>query len=267
MKQLTLKESQSIQLELMREIHRVCEDNDITYYLIAGSCLGAVRHGGFIPWDDDIDIGMFRKDYERFCSIFNEKMSTDKYFLQNFKTDPNVHFALSRICIKGTFYSNERTNDKDICHNAYIDLFPLDNVPNGAMQRKVQNVVLKLLKYMVCSKSLKFTKKSSMLFFGVLKGMLCFVPLRNLQVLRDKTMKFYQGKKVGCVCSFASKYAFKKQTMPIEFYGNPIKRKFEDYTFNVPAQTEAYLTHLYGDNYMKLPPVEKRVLPHPIYLI
>ena len=85
MKKLTLKESQALQLNLMKEIHKVCEENKITYYLIAGSCLGAVRHGGFIPWDDDIDIGMFRKDYEKFCLIFDEKMNTDKYFLRECK--------------------------------------------------------------------------------------------------------------------------------------------------------------------------------------
>ena len=266
MKKLTLKESQALQLNLMKEIHKVCEENKITYYLIAGSCLGAVRHGGFIPWDDDIDIGMFRKDYEKFCLIFDEKMNTDKYFLQNFKTDPNVHFALSRVCIKGTFYSNKRTDEKDICHNAYIDLFPLDNVPDNSFLSSLQSCLYYLVKLFIVAKTLKFDKIHSVIFFGLLKVGLCFVPLRGLHVLRICIMKFFENISTKEVCSLASKYSCKKQTMPIQYYQPPVRLSFEGNMFNVPAKTDKYLSHLYGEHFMELPPVEKRVKPHPIFI-
>ena len=267
MKQLRLKESQSIQLELMKEIHMVCKENKIKYYLIAGSCLGAVRHKGFIPWDDDIDIGMRRLDYEKFAEIFDEKMNTKKYFLQNYRTDPNVHFALSRVCIKGTYYYNERTKDKDINHCAYIDLFPLDNVPNSLFFRWLQHTIYYILHLIIASHTLRFKKKLSKIFFGIVKMMTCIVPLRKFQEMRDKTMSRYKNKEVNSVCSLASKYNYKKQTMPIAFYGIPKLMQFEDSEFNCPTLASDYLTHLYGSDFMKLPQESKRVKPHPIYLV
>ena len=266
MKKLSLKESQGLQIELMKQIHNVCEINGITYYLIAGSCLGAIRHGGFIPWDDDIDIGMMRSDYEKFIQVFSSSMNEEKYHLQNYRTEPKVHFALSRICIKGTYYYNEKTEKMDINHSAYIDLFPLDNVPDNSISRKIQHYCYYLLKLLIVSRTQKFQKKKSIIFFSFMRLIAKLFPLNTLHKYRDYIMSLYKNNQTKCVCSIASKYSHKKQTISRKIYGNPHKVKFEDTYFNVPENTDAYLRQLYGKNYMQLPPVEKRVEPHPIFI-
>ena len=124
MERLSLREVQLMQLELMRQIDRICKKHNIVYYVIAGSCLGAVRHRGFIPWDDDIDIAMMRSEYERFAKIFDEEFDTEKYFLQNYDSDKKFIPALSRICIKGTFVDLKCEKHHKTCKNTYVDLFP-----------------------------------------------------------------------------------------------------------------------------------------------
>ena len=99
---MEIRELQLLQLDVMKEIHEVCIKHKIEYYLIAGSVLGAVRHGGFIPWDDDIDIAMMRSQYDEFRSVFYEEFDQTKYFLQDYDTDNEHRPALMRLCIKGT---------------------------------------------------------------------------------------------------------------------------------------------------------------------
>lgn len=263
---MTLREAQLMQLQVMKIIHNICVQNNLKYFLICGSCLGAVRHGGFIPWDDDIDIGMLREDYDKFCKHFNEWFDTNKYFLQNIHTDSNIHFALSRVCIKGTVYENKRVEGKDICENAYIDVFPIDNVPDDVKSRKKHAKALLWLKYIVCSRTMNFEKFSSKLFFGFLRIISYTRPLKYWQTLREQTFKKYSNTKTTCVSSLASKYGYWKQTINRESYGNPVLHTFEDTEFYVPEKYTEYLTHLFGSRYMELPPEEKRVKPHPIYI-
>lgn len=159
---LTLRESQLLQLDVMKMIHEVCVKENITYYLIAGCLLGAVRHGGFIPWDDDIDIGMPRKDYEKFKEVFYNHFSNEDYFLQDWTTDKYYSHSLMRLCIKNTIV--DKTVEKHLknCKNRYIDIFPLDNAPADLNAQKQQEKDIKLYRNLILWQNYRVYKENGM---------------------------------------------------------------------------------------------------------
>lgn len=130
-----LRKVQLTQLEIAKEIRRVCEENGIRYYLAAGTFLGAVRHGGFIPWDDDMDIGMLREDYEKFCRIAPEKLKPE-YTFQNWYTDPNYSLPFGKVLKRNTLYLEGKKSRQLKENGFYVDIFPVDNVPQEKESRE-----------------------------------------------------------------------------------------------------------------------------------
>lgn len=127
-----MKQVELLQLDakaIISEIDRICRANDIGYFICGGTMLGYVRHGGFIPWDDDMDIGMLRADYERFLEAASEQLDTERFFLQTRESDPNIPYLFSKVRMKNseyiTKYNEFRDFDKGIC----VDVFPFDRVP------------------------------------------------------------------------------------------------------------------------------------------
>lgn len=269
MEKMSLSQVQAMQLNLMKKVDKFCSDNQITYYLIAGSCLGAIRHSGFIPWDDDIDLGMMRKDYDRFIKLFYSTFSDKEYFLQNYNSDPNFSLALSRICIRGTYVDVPSERYLDVCKNTYIDVFPLDNVPDDDKLRLRQHKVLYRIDRLIGLKNFHIYRNSlSEIIVKYLVSMILKVfPLKYLQNRRIQEMTKYDGTDTNFVCSTTSKYGYRKQVMEKKLYGVPAKCNFEGEIFNVPAKTHEYLTHLYGPNYMSIPPENRREKPNDVYQI
>ena len=268
-RKMQLRELQLMQLEVMKELHIACVKNGIKYYLIAGSLLGAVRHEGFIPWDDDIDIAMMRTDFEKFKIVFSQIMDTNKYFLQHYDTDMDFRPALMRLCIKGTYLDFSCESHWKYCKNTYIDIFPLDNVPDNESERITQEKDLKRMDKLIRTKLYRIHKKNTqttIIIKKILSFILSFYSLKSIQNKIVSIMTRYAGTHTRCVCSMASHYSYKKQTMPVEYYGEPVLRKFEDTEFYTPAMTNEYLQHLYGSNYMQIPPRTKRDLPNDVYI-
>lgn len=124
-------------LDIMSEVDRICSENSIGYSLIGGSMIGAVRHHGFIPWDDDMDIGMLRQDYEKFISICESRLDK-KYFLQTYDSDPKYNYGYAKMLLNGTElveFGHERTKYRK---GIFVDIFPFDTVPNNIGERKKQ---------------------------------------------------------------------------------------------------------------------------------
>lgn len=270
MKKISLRELQMMQLTTMKEIHVFCTTHHINYYIIGGTLLGAIRHNGFIPWDDDIDIAMMRKDYDRFVELFSKEGNKEKYFLQNYSSEKNFQPALSRVCIKDTYMDVPAEHHLNICKNTYIDVFPLDNVPDSLDERELQRKDLLNVDKM-------FERKLGRVyvpgFLGWKKIMKCiisasmfYIPYSKLQARRVLIMKRFSDSKTECVCSTVSQYGYNRQIMDRRIYGTPTLYRFEDTELYGPEKYDAYLTQLYGKNYMQIPPENKRVKPHDVYL-
>lgn len=270
MKRITTRELQLIQLAAMKDIHRFCVLHNISYYIIGGTLLGAIRHNGFIPWDDDIDIAMMRADYEQFISLFPLKCESDKYFLQNYASEKQFQPALSRVCIKGTYVDVPAERHLKICKNTYIDIFPLDNVPDSIQQRNKQKLDLMRIDRIFELKLGRIYNKGFMGWKIAAKRLISLsmsvIPFSVLQNKRVSVMKRFESQNTKCVCSTVSQYGYNRQIIDREIYGIPKLYKFEDTEFYGPECFDLYLTHIYGNNYMIIPPVDKRVKPHDAYL-
>lgn len=245
-----VKELQGVLLQMLKDIDAVCRENAISYQLFAGSALGAVRHHGFIPWDDDLDIAMPREDYERFLSIAGEQLDREKYYLQKEFSDHYGMFS-SKLRLNGTTYMERYIpRDKQMHQGIFIDVFPLDNLSDKALTAKLQFYASKVViakslrKRGYASDSLK--KKAFMLFCAILPR----TPfLRFAQRKRDVDSKnihsFFGGS------SKFSKSIYPRSVLLTE------RIPFEDGEFPVSLEYDTLLTIQYGD-YMTLPDEKDR---------
>lgn len=249
-----------VQLEIMDEVHRICEEERITYYLIAGTLLGAVRHGGFIPWDLDIDIAMPREDYERFKDVCKQQLKYPYTYLDytNCPVFFRPHALISRADTKISI-KYDGVNPKLLDLGIYIDIFPLDNAPDESeLQKKQAKSLLRIrkIKSIRIPYSYSFKKWKRFAHYAV-SAMLSWIPVRAINDYEQKLMKKYRYRNTECICSMGSQYAYGKQCMNREIYGDPALLDFEGRKYYAPAKYKEYLTRLYGD-YMVLPPEEKR---------
>ena len=124
-------------LSIIKDIDKICRENNIEYYLLYGSCLGAVRHKGFIPWDDDMDIGMTDENYFKFLDVCEREFDKDKYFIQNIKTEKNFYLSFTKVRDITTTLVEEENKDMNVTYGVYIDVFPLVGVPKNKFKRKI----------------------------------------------------------------------------------------------------------------------------------
>lgn len=258
-----VRKYQMAQLELMDVTDQVCRELGIVYYLIGGTLLGAVRHGGFIPWDADIDIAMKRADYEKFREYWLKKNSS-RYFYQDHTTEANHLSPHAILRIRGTHVvmKGRRTERYQPAHDGiYLDIFPLDEPPaDRKLQEKQMQQIRRIKRVMELKAAYTYGKAT-----GALKRLakrlvqLLLVPVTLTMLNRrlHAVMQRHHGCGSGYLVSMASHYSYWKQLMKQEIYGEPVPIRFEDRMYLAPACPDAYLTQLYR-NYMELPPEEKR---------
>ena len=266
MRLMQIKEVQTLLLDLMKEVHDFLKKNNLQYYLLGGSALGAVRHNGFIPWDDDIDIGMMRSDYERFLQISDSFNS--KFEIVNFSKSNKCDYGLTRIYISNTYIDNPVVAKTKLDTRLYFDVFPIDNVPDeNVLLNKYETAVKKKKRIIQYLDLRNYGDSKPKLFFKKLVS-LCLSPFRK-RILSsfDKLQKKYQHSATVRVCSLCSQYSFNKQVMARTIYGAPTLHKFEDVDLFIPEKINDYLTTLFGSDYMELPPEHKRRKGFDIYIL
>ncbi len=255
-----LRKLQLIELDILKEVDRICKKNKITYYLGEGSLLGAIRHNGFIPWDDDIDVIMMREEYEKFLKVAPKELKK-QYSLQHSTTIKNYWSPYMKVRFLDTsFYRQSHIKHLTKDNGPDLDIFPIDNVPKlNSFKQKMQANEIKILRKAISYK-LKVYKPKRLIHY-IIKYTFGLLSINKLHKMLDKTFKKYNNPNNKYAVNLASYYDYRRETSPKEWYGKPRMVRFEDKEFPVPSEAEKLLTLIYGD-YMILPPVEKRVIKH-----
>lgn len=261
-----LQKLQKIELKILADVDKICDENNLTYYIIGGTLLGAVRHGGFIPWDDDIDIVMYREDYNKLIEIL-QKAHKDKYFIQTFDTDPYYTRYVAKVRLKGTVLIEKSQSKSKSKGGVYIDIFPLDNVRHrDSIDLRLRGMMVRCL---FAYKTIRYhsessTSKIKLFLSKFLRIITYLLPRKFANRLFDYVCSKDNGKNCKYTTNFASHYKWKKQMFGNEVYGDGCRLNFEGYSFNAPKDYNKVLEQIFGKDYMKLPPEEKRIC-HNIY--
>lgn len=261
-------EIKKIEIEMLGEFVRVCEKLNLQYYIIGGTLLGAIRHQGFIPWDDDIDIGMPRCDYE----IFVEKakdMINEPIFMQNYRTDQHMIFPFTKLRNSNTTYIERRSKYSKMNQGVWIDIFPLDYYEKSVFKRKLKEFYVAVVNMRIGEEQFFEREKKRSLTKKVLRE-ICLKMLRirfsTLQMAVKKVDNVYSSSSKSNMLINNSGVYGKKEVMPEGWFGKGCKVNFENMELIAPVEYDLYLKNLYGD-YMTPPPKEKRISVHDIEVI
>lgn len=258
-----LKKIQNLELEALGEIIHVCQICNIEYFIIAGTALGAIRHQGFIPWDDDIDVGMTRENYRRFLEEA-PKILPEKYYLQTPYNDKKNPYFYSKLRINGTKFIEYCNHRIDMNHGVYVDIFPFDEVPDDELLNKKQfDTVQRLIRIFSLRQSPDVSVEPKSLMEKIravfrISIYLCarIIPYNYLRDKLENKITKYNGtnqKAVACL-NFPKRktqYILKSDLYPLTTH------TFDGLQVNIPSNYDAYLTTQYND-YMKLPPEDQR---------
>lgn len=255
MDQKTLRKLQMIELEMLREVDRICRENDISYILDGGTMLGAVRHNGFIPWDDDVDVRMLRENYDRFCEICRTELDK-RYFLQTYQTDSGYRWGYARILKNGTIFKRKGQHEMTARNGVFIDIFPDDNLPVDFWGKRVCNSISWLCRKLLYSEvgALNKSKFVSWIGFNFLNMFPKNWGHKGMEYLTRK----YQDKETPYIRCLSWGAKFESRGFQRKWHDETAEYIFEGLKVRGPADARGYLSHIFGEDYMKLPSEEKR---------
>lgn len=254
-----LRSLQLVELDIIKLFAEICEKHGLRYYMVGGTMLGAIRHKGFIPWDDDMDVGMPRPDYERFIQIVRSELPPGYDFL-NYKQDKDYKRYFSRLVDTNVVVHNA-SNTKTILENAWLDIFPFDGMPEGNFRRHLHfwhMTFWRVLYHASCFEELVNLNRPGRPLYQRL--IIKFISVTHLGARMD-TKKLMRRMEKGLM-----RYSYDSSSHMVSFFGAYMLREivdkkllgrgkkypFETLMLNGPEQYDAFLTHFYGD-YMTPP--------------
>ena len=250
----TVRDVQEKILKIMKYIDKLCRENDIVYYIMGGTALGAVRHGGFIPWDDDLDIFMTPDQYQKFKRVF-DKQESDTFIIQEWRTTPN-YLEYAKVRMNGTTFIEEVFKDrKDMHQGIYVDIMILHKVPDNRLVQKVVYYESKFVTlYALSQRNWKPKSKGQAVILKSLK----FLPCKLMAKLCYKKIYKYDDLKDNFkYCYWITPAKFKSGIFDKSFFETPVDVPFEDTKILGSEKIKEYLSYRYGD-YMKLPSKEQQ---------
>lgn len=271
----TLRRLQLVELDILKKFDRMCEKHGLEYFAAYGTVLGAVRHQGFIPWDDDIDVGMPRKDYERLAELVPLEFG-DEYSLLNGQIDPRYPFMTSRIMKKGTEFRMYSMKDLPCDLGIFLDIFCFDTIPDNVREQKklarscwiiekmciLRNTPFPNLPYRGAKRALTYAA------CGVGSIVMKVFPRKKLHEWMQSSARRYEGSDTRFIgCPFGLKPF--ESIYPVDMV-YPLKRmKFEDMDIPMPNDPHAMLKQIYGDTYMTPPPEGRRsyIIPYKLSFV
>jgi lipopolysaccharide cholinephosphotransferase len=262
---------QLTQLRILKDFMKFCGDNKLRYFIGGGALIGVLRHKGFIPWDDDIDIAMPRPDYDKFISLQNK--FPNGYSLTNHDTDKNWQFNFSQF-VDDTSEIIVHMNEEPRHCKVWIDIFPMDGTPNNPLLRWLHIKHIMWYRYLIQIPNLRTQvdthKVGRPWYEKLIIKCLHYLPIGNLINVdkelnnMERSLTKYDYDKSLYVGDMLGKYR-EKEIVPKSYWGTGVMLPFEDIDVPCPSNYDALLTHIYG-NYMQMPPVDQRV-SHDIEII
>lgn len=257
--QQELRQLQNIELEMLIELDRICRKCGIKYSLDGGTLLGAVRHKGFIPWDDDIDVIMLREEYVKFRKSCKEDLDRSRFFFQDYRTDPNYRWGYAKLRRKNTKFI--RLGQEHLKQNSgvFIDIFVVDNVPDGYLTRRIHHFLCFLIRKTLYSEVGKENEKNPL--SRAIYQCMSKIPRNAAFHVRNCLAAPLSRKRTELISHYTLEYPKQcRYGLPRECFDKMIELEFEGRKFPCFQKYDLYLSTYYGD-YMTLPPKEKRV-PH-----
>ncbi|GFI01229.1 hypothetical protein IMSAGC005_00051 [Lachnospiraceae bacterium] len=255
-----LRKLQMIELELLQEIDRICRKHNIHYNIIAGTLLGAVRHGGFIPWDDDADVALLRPEYEKFCKVCELELDKERFYFQDHKNTSGYRWGYGKLRRKNTVFLREYQEHMPYEQGVFIDIFPLDYAPNNYYVRCFHNFKCFIYRKFFWSEVGKAADKKK--FMRGIYRMMSKVPEIKLKSSFNRFVKKSNKKRTNWVRILTFPTPNKKYGYLVKWYEESSDIVFEGVAFSGIKDYDAYLSFKFG-NYMELPPKENRKV-HPV---
>lgn len=260
----TFKKIHNIELEMLKEVDRICRKYDIVYELDGGTLLGAVRYGGFIPWDDDVDIRMLRRDYDRFSKVCQSEFG-DRYFWQTYRTDSKYRWGYGRVLKNDTVFLREEHEMLKCRNGIFLDIFPCDNMPEKGLNKVLFN--LRSFGARKISYSIVGAKYEKNILKKMGYKFLTFIPMKVAAWEYDRLAKKYSKIETKFVRTTGWHWKQESKGYLRSWLTDYDEIQFEDMVAYAPKDIDGFLKYMYGDNYMTPPSIEKRKPQHPATLI
>lgn len=259
-----LRKLQLVELEMLKLFADICDRNGLRYYLLGGTLLGALRHQGFIPWDDDIDVCMPRNDYDRFQQIVKETLE-EPFYIDSMELNPEYRYCFARIANRTVKIRNNSANIPRV-EDAWIDIIPMDGMPEPGLKLSLHKFRLKFWRGMnqiAQYDELVDQKRKRGFIEKVIVGIAgwkiwrVFVNYPSCMSHIRKELCKYDYDNSRTVINFMAAYGF-DEVFEKDWFAEPACLKFEDSDFKCPSEYKKVLETIYGNTYMELPPEEDR---------
>lgn len=262
-----LREVQLKSLNILIFFKQFCEKHGLLFYFCGGCCIGAVRHKGFIPWDDDIDVFMPREDYEKLSVLWQKEVGNEKYVFCRTNENQFLRSQLTAIVDNETTFIKENQCDLDIPHGVRMEIIPLDGCPESKLKRKIQ-LMWGLIYQLFCLQQPPTSRGKFIEYVG--RALLIFFPTWKLRTkiwrYAEKQMSKYKIKDCKKVTELCVRWDYMKNEYPASAFSNAIYVEFEGYNLPIPIGYDVYLKQVFGE-YMVIPPIEKQTTCHDAIMV